>query len=64
MFAHPLFSIKVLDMLLIVYIMLSLALPYILSGDRSLITFLVYVILTLAAMITAFARLRRWSEID
>ncbi len=50
--------------LLVLYAALSLVLPLALSGDRSLATFAVYVVLTLAAIATSAFRLRRWSGVE
>lgn len=50
--------------LLVAYVVLSLALPYALSGDRSMTTFFTYVFLTLLAVATALARLKRWEKVE
>lgn len=52
------------SVLLVVYVMISLALPYALSGDRSMTTFYTYVLLTLLAMATALVRLKRWERVE
>lgn len=49
--------------LLVLYAVLSLTLPFALRGDRTLATFLAYVALTLAAILTSTLRLRRWAGV-
>ncbi|MEM2826622.1 MAG: hypothetical protein QXL30_05125 [Sulfolobales archaeon] len=55
---------EVLDTLLLTYVALSLTLPYLLSGDRSLTTFSIYVVLTALAIVTAYTRLKRWAKVE
>ncbi|MEM1682079.1 MAG: hypothetical protein QXG82_07390 [Sulfolobales archaeon] len=50
--------------LLIAYAALSLALPYLLSGDKSLTTFSTYVALSVIAIVTAYTRLKRWAKVE
>lgn len=56
-------AVKYLDLALLVYVVLSLILPYMLAGDRGLTTFTVYVLLSVAAVATAALRLKRWSRV-
>ncbi|MCS7098852.1 MAG: hypothetical protein RMH84_01005 [Sulfolobales archaeon] len=53
-----------LGLALLAYVALSLALPYVLAGDRSLATFAVYVLLSAVAIGTATIKLRRWSRVE
>ncbi|MEM1623844.1 MAG: hypothetical protein QW794_04140 [Thermosphaera sp.] len=54
----------VLSALLVAYVALSLALPYLLSGDESLTTFSTYVALSAVAIVTAYIRLKRWAGVE
>ena len=47
--------------LLLVCVVLSLALPYALAGDRSLTSFAVYVALAVSTLLIAYTYLRRWA---
>lgn len=57
-------EVDTLSALLLMYVALTLALPYVLSGDRGLTSFLVYVLLSSLAIVTAFLRLKRWAELE
>ncbi len=50
--------------LLVLCAALSLLLPFALRGDRSLATFLAYVVLSLLAILTSVLRLRRWAGVE
>ena len=50
--------------LLLACVALSLALPSVLAGDRSVISFAAYVALTVATLALACAHLRRWAVVD
>ncbi len=49
---------------LVAYVVLSLTLPYMLSGDRTMLTFITYVALTTLSITTALLHLRRWVEVE
>lgn len=50
--------------LLLVCAALSLALPGVLAGDRSMTSFAAYVALTVVTLALAYAHLRRWAVVD
>lgn len=54
-------AVEVLRALLLVCVVLSLALPYALAGDRSLTSFAVYVALAVSTLLIAYTYLRRWA---
>ena len=52
-----------LGLLLLSYVALAMALPYVLAGDRTLLTFSAYVALAVASIATSYAYLRGWSRL-
>ena len=56
-------AVGVLRALLLACAALSLVLPGILAGDRSPTSFAVYVALTVATLLAAYAHLRRWARV-
>jgi hypothetical protein len=55
--------VELLGPLLLVCAVLSLVLPYVLAGDRTLMSFTVYVALTVATLAIAYTQLRRWARV-
>lgn len=52
------------ELLLVSYIVLSLVLPLLLAGDRTLTTFTIYVALAATSIATSYVYLRRWSRLE
>jgi general stress protein CsbA len=55
---------RVLEAALVVYVVLALTLPYLLSGDRTMLTFATYITLATISIATAASYLRRWAEVE
>jgi hypothetical protein len=56
-------AVELLEPLLLVCAVLSLVLPYVLAGDRTLTSFAAYVALTVATLAIAYTHLRRWARV-
>jgi len=57
-------GMRVLEAALVVYVVLALTLPYLLSGDRTMLTFATYIALATVSIATAASYLRRWAEVE